>query len=174
MRTKTVSAACFTVLLAILWCLPAAAQRIRPSVLTWWGTVGLGSSNLGSISGYVSASLQTSAYMLSGRATANSEQLLGGDEYYDAAILFSYATRRERYHLSIGTGFGVLWGSRGHGLFSGTPRTPIDAIWGLAAEAQAFWRPARWFGVGGYGYLNLNAVQTIGGGGIGVQFGEMW
>ncbi len=147
----------------------AQSSQYRAS---WWGIAGLGGNNLGSVAGILGASYHDRGTMLTLRTTVNRGDLLG-DEINDVGLLYCFPFGTERLHLSAGIGIGGVWGSYGVGP-SGSYREGLPFTVGVPVELQAFFRPLRFLGIGGYGFANINSAKSIAGAGLGVQFGRFW
>lgn len=172
MRHHAIPTAIFILLLLTSSAGRFARAQTSPYGVAWWGTGGLGIGGNESVVGFLGASYHNRHVMLSLRTTVNKGPL-GGDEINDVGLLYCFPMGTGRLHLSAGIGIGGIWGSFGVGP-SGLYREGVPFTWGVPVELQAFWRPARFFGIGGYGFADVNSVQTILGAGLGVQCGRFW
>lgn len=137
----------------------------------WWVNLGLGGSSLGSIAGSVEASAQIGHNLLALRGTENSAEIFG-DSYWDVAATYGYATIDRRWLASAGLGVAVVGGVEDAGLFSkGRTLAPIG---GVALDAQAFYRPLTWMGIGVHAYADFNARRSFTSATICLQVGWGW
>ena len=126
----------------------------------YWLNAGFGTNSLGFISGSANVSLQPAWGVLSLRGTANSEDLFG-DEIWDVGLLYGGAIRSNDLLLSGGVGVAIVGGSRSEGLFSG--RVGIPSVIGFPLELQALWQIIPPFGIGLYGYADINSEESFAG-----------
>lgn len=141
----------------------------------YWLCAGLGGCTLGDLAGSAAISLRFDRTIFSMRTTANSAGLFG-DEYYDVGLLVGYAAQMGRGHCSIAIGIARVTGSYGHGLnlFStSASREKIAAQAGLPLELQLYPYISRVFGLGLYGYADLNAVQSFAGITLSLRVGRL-
>lgn len=172
MRHPAKGMAILVVLLLALSAHESGRAQTAPPSTSWWGTAGLGLGGDDASVGFLGASYQDRNVMLSARVTLNRGPL-GGDDINDFGLVYCVPIGTERLNLSAGIGVGGIWGSRGLGS-SGPFGEKLPFTVGLPFELQAFWRPARFFGIGGYGFANVNSLKTILGAGLGVQCGRFW
>ncbi len=136
----------------------------------WVNTgLGVGTNGMALIAG---THYQFGPNLLSFRGCVTTEVL--GDEFWDIGLLYGWASSEYDYHISFSSGIAVMGGSRSEGgLFSDTPREVISAQFGVPLEGQLFWRPSGNFGLGLYGFANLNTEQSFGGLALSVQLGKL-
>jgi hypothetical protein len=162
------SALCLTVLL--LSPVPSAAQsRIpgRPSGV--WLTVGLGAGwvHETAFAGAASLSYRSGASVLVWRATAVAE--LFGDSMWDTGLLYGRATRTRVSEAWAAVGVGLADGTRSSSLFG--QEHQLSSVVGIPLEAHVTWTPASWFGLGLYGFADVNHAQSFAGVALGVELG---
>lgn len=136
----------------------------------WVNTgLGVGTNGMALIAG---THYQSGPNLLSFRGSATAE--IFGDEFWDIGLLYGWASSEYDYHISFSSGIAVIGGSRSEGgLFSDTPREVISAQLGVPLEGQFFWRPFSNFGLGLYGFANLNTEQPFAGLALSVQLGKL-
>lgn len=164
----SVAAACCCLVSPIL-----GQQTFSETAPAFWIAAGIGPSSLGFIAGSANASVHLDPVLISARATANAQDLFGGDEFYDAAALVGIGAAEGAGFASIAIGVGWVWGSRwapGPGWFDGT-RSPVNGTLGFPLEAQVSLRGAA-VGFGLYLFANLNAEQSFTGLTINLQLGS--
>lgn len=156
------------VLVSLILCISISGfTQGRYDKTYFWLTGGLGVSSLGSLGGVASIHLQYQRILFGLRATANAESIEmfgGGDEMFDFGFLVGYVLSDARMILSTSTGLARVTGSRFHGqpgIFGGGHRESISPIIGVPFEFQAIYPVSSIFGLGAYGYLNLNREQTF-------------
>lgn len=133
----------------------------------FWLTGGLGASSLGSLGGVASIHLQYQRILFGLRATASAESVemfSGGDELFDLGFLIGYVLSDASTILSMSTGLARVTGSHFYGkpgIFGGGHRESISPVIGIPFEFQAIYPISSKFGLGAYGYLNLNRERTF-------------
>jgi hypothetical protein len=144
-----------------------------------WLNVGLGGSTIGSYSGSASFSFQIEKYLVSIRATANTETFglfEGGDEFYDVGLLIGYVPVRSKTLISIAAGIARVSGFRYIGepgfLFGSGKREDIEATIGIPIEIQLFQRLSNYGGIGAYIYANINKEESFAGITVCLQLGK--
>lgn len=159
-------------LLAVAITAGAATLRSQPAEqLRAWVNVGLGASSLGSISGSVEASAQLGHHLLAVRGTENSAEIFG-DSYWDVAATYGYATIDRWWLASAGLGVALVGGVEDAGLFS--PGHPLAPVAGFAFDAQLFYRPFSWMGIGAHVYADMNRLRSFTSANLCLQFGYGW
>jgi hypothetical protein len=141
----------------------------------WWLSAGLGGCTLGDLAGSAAMSLRFDRVIISMRTTANSAGLFD-DEYYDLGLLVGYAAQMGRGHWSIAVGIASVTGTYGHGLnlfSSNESREKVPAHIGLPLEVQLFPYVSRFWGVGLYGYADVNAEQSFAGITLSLRLGKL-
>ncbi|HEY3011183.1 MAG TPA: hypothetical protein VGJ36_00455 [Gemmatimonadales bacterium] len=173
--SRCVTAARAATLVAVLTlavCGPAPAQAPPPTrgSNTYWMGLGVGAGSE-DFAAQLNASYQFGANIVSLRAAATAG--LFDDGFNDVALLYGRGTRSpaSRFHAGAALGISVADGCRGGGVFSSCRDMP--AVLGLPIELQAFWRPSRFFGLGLYGFGNLNHSQSFAGLTLALQLGRL-
>lgn len=154
---------------------PTAGERQR----TWWVTLGAGRGDFGTETGIgasVSGAYQFGRTVLAVRSAltgdiletlfASTGDVIGTEDF---GVLVGRATDPGPTHASAAVGLGIARVRRATG--SGGDST--TAHFGVPLEAQLFWRPTRVFGLGFYGYGNLNSGQSFWGLSVSVQLGRL-
>ena len=168
-----------TALLAAAPFLPAGAQSPAERRSTWWVTLGAGHGDFGTETGIgasVSGAYQFGRTVLAVRSAltgdiletlfASTGDVIGTEDF---GVLAGRGTAPGSIHASAAVGLGIARVRRAIG--SGDDAT--TAYFGVPLEAQLFWRPARVFGLGLYGYGNLNGGQSFWGVSVSVQLGRL-
>ncbi|MGH7671686.1 MAG: hypothetical protein ACREMC_02215 [Gemmatimonadales bacterium] len=169
-----------TALLGAAVSAPAGAQADAERRSTWWVTLGAGIGDFGTATGMgaqVSGAYQFGRSLLAARSTvalgdivevlfANPGDIIGTEDF---GLLFGRASAPGSIHASAAAGVGIARLQRAAG--SGNEST--SEHFGVPLEAQLFWRPTRVFGVGLYGYGNLNNEQSFWGLSVSVQLGRL-
>lgn len=96
------------------------------------------------------------------------------NESWDVALLYGRATRLEELHASLSVGAGVLGGDRTDRVVTGQVQmrniaTKVSA----ALQAQLFLTLNQSFGVGLYGFANLNSQRSFYGLTLNLQIGKL-
>lgn len=125
----------------------------------FWVVGGGGLSNLGGSVGF-GASHQFRSHIISGRFVRNYDFDGRGTQNWDVGAL---------YGRSYKTGIAMISGSAGVAYVGGSS----DPTVGIPLESQIFWTPTRYFGIGIYGFGNLNTKNSFGGALLGLQFGRV-
>jgi hypothetical protein len=135
---------------------------------TFWIGGGLGAGSR-DFAGHLNVAYQTGANLFSFRTAGTAGLLSRG--FSDWALLYGRATRAPgRYQASVALGIAVADGCEGGGL--GRCRDEPSVI-GLPLETQLFWRPSKGFGVGLYGFADINQLQSFAGLTLGIQLGRL-
>jgi hypothetical protein len=167
---------------------PLAAQAEEsPSNLGWatLGLLGAGGGGAGVVVWGLEASFQRGVHLFSARALGSGELEGVGTEAWEAALLYGRALHGRRHHSSLSVGIAFLscqWGSVcGDGEEPG-PEDPgyydsyesdYQKTVGLALSGQTFWAPSRYFGIGLWGFANINPTQSYVGAMLGLRFGKL-
>ena len=148
---------------------PLLAQEASPSGFdTYWIGAGLGAGS-NDFAAHFNISYQTSVHLLSFRAATTAG--IFSDGFGDVALLYGRATRGpDRYQASFAMGLAVADGCKGSGL--GGCRD-LPAVIGLPFETQVSWRPSKVFGIGLYGFADINRSQSFAGVTLGIQLGRL-
>jgi hypothetical protein len=125
----------------------------------FWVVGGGGISSLGGSVG-VGASHQFKSHIISGRFVRNYDFDDHGTQNWDVGAL---------YGRSYKTGFAMISGSAGIAYVGGNANPTV----GIPLESQIFWTPTRYFGIGVYGFGNINTKNSFGGALLGLQFGRV-
>ena len=135
---------------------------------TYWVGAGVGAGSE-DFAGHLNISYQSGANLFSLR-TAGTAGIFS-DGFGDVALLYGRATRApERYQAAVAVGLAVADGCDGGGL-GGCRERP--SVIGFPLEAQAFWRPSKIFGVGLYGFADINHLHSFAGVTLGIQLGRL-
>ena len=129
------------------------------------GSVGNGGLSLGLYTTY-----QFSKNLLTLRILSSGE--FWGKTLNDYSLLYGRVLISSKVFASLGGGLGVVGGSTSHGGFF-TKRTTekIETVIGIPLEAQLFWRPTQFLGLGLYGFANINSEETFYGSLLSLQIG---
>ena len=149
---------------------PLAAQgRIPERPTGVWLTVGLGAGwvHQTAFAGAASLSYRSGASVLVWRVTGVAE--LFGDAGWDTGLLYGRATRGRVYEAWAAMGVGLADGTRSSSLFGQEYQLP--SVVGIPLEAHLTWTPANWFGLGLYGFADVNHSQSFAGVALGVELG---
>lgn len=137
-------------------------EETRPSYI--WLNIGIG-YGLGShvFAGGLNLSFQPSrpGYLLFSLRAAGTSDILDPSPISDAAFLVGYSSKRPgaRGYYSIGSGLGLVFGE------SKTLGVPVDA--------QLFYTPLSFAGIGLQGFANFNTEETFWGVLLCLQFGKL-
>lgn len=138
----------------------------------FWINLGLGPSTVDDGSGFnMNATYQFNRNILSLRLTFSGA--LFGKTIGDYGILYNYALTSSKVLSSFGVGVSLVSGSISKGLFPEEEPEEIGPTVGLPLEAQLFWRPFRFIGIGLYGYANINPEESFAGATLSVQLGKL-
>lgn len=166
-----------TAFLAATLALPAAAQTApRP---TFWVTVGAGKAFFGTrnaLGAHVSVTYQFGASAVSVRSSgtydfietlfASPGEIVGASDW---GVLYGRSTPRGRLRGSLAAGIGMARVYRGG--FSAAATTTTH--FGVPLETQLFFRVSGVWGLGLYGYGNLNSDQSFWGLSAAVELGRL-
>src|SRR5688572_14040869 len=125
----------------------------------FWVVGGGGLSNLGGSVGF-GVSHQFRSNIISGRFVRNYDFDGGGTANWDVGALIGKSYK---------TGIAMISGSAGVAYVGGSS----DPTVGLPLESQIFWTPTKYFGIGIYGFGNINTKESFGGALLGLQFGRV-
>ncbi len=162
------SALCLTVLLVSP--VPFAAQSRTPGGPSGvWLTAGLGPGwvHETALAGAASLSYRSGASVLVWRVAGVAE--LFGDEMWDIGLLYGRATRTRVYQAWAAVGVGLADGTRSPSFFGQTYQ--LSSVVGIPLEAHLTWTPASWFGLGLYGFADVNHSQSFAGVALGIDLG---
>jgi hypothetical protein len=148
---------------------PLPAQEVAsPGFDTYWIGGGLGAGSR-DFAGHFNVAYQTGANLFSFRTAGTAGLFSRG--FSDWALLYGRATRAPgRYQASVALGVAVADGCEGGGL-GRCPNEP--SVIGFPLETQLFWRPSKGFGVGLYGFADINQLQSFAGVTLGIQLGRL-
>lgn len=135
---------------------------------TYWIGAGVGAGS-NDFAGHFNISYQSGASLFSLRVAGTAG--IFSDGFSDVALLYGRATRApERYQASVALGLAVADGCTGSGL-GGCRNRP--SVFGLPLETQVFWRPSKFFGMGLYGFADINHLRSFAGVTLGIQLGRL-
>jgi len=148
----------------------------------FWVNGGLGASSFG-VSPGVSVSYQSRKSLVSVRYVYNEEfQILGpspSETVWDVGVLYGRSAKVSYGLASISGGIGVVGGVRrgkylgSSGWFSSNYEKLTFLTVGIPVESQLFWTPLSFFGIGIYGFANLNTEKSFIGGLFCIQIGKL-
>ena len=144
---------------------PLAAQSRRGVYLTVG--VGPGWVHETAFAGAASLSYRSGASILIWRVAGVAE--LFGDEMWDTGLLYGRATRTRAYQAWAAVGVGLADGTRRSSFFGTADQ--LSSVVGIPVEAHLNWTPASWFGVGAYGFADLNHSQSFAGVALAIELG---
>ena len=151
------------------------AQSTRSSIQKkhYWINLGAGAGSISENAAALSANAtyQFGKNLLTLRTAGTGE--LFGKSIGDYGLLYGLTLKQEQVLFSVGVGLAFVEGSISHGLFSSKPPEKIGPTIGIPLEAQLFWRPTRFLGVGLYGFANLNPEEPFVGVTLSFQFGKL-
>jgi hypothetical protein len=153
---------------------PAEAQDDplpHPDMFWITGGLGVGSEDFAGTAGI---SYQRGAHLFSLRVAGTAG--LFEDGFGDVALLYGRASRvaDTRYRLGAAAGVSAADGcvEEGSGsLFGGCQDR--QTVIGFPLEAQLTWLPAEFFGIGLYGFADLNRTRSFAGLTLSVQLGKL-
>ena len=159
---------------------PLVAQTDSGPPTLFWVSLGLGS---GSGAGEdrlalgVDAALQRGGHLFSGRSLFSTEPYEGGGRAAkESAVLYGRVHRGPWHHAAVSAGPAYLrcqrWSICGDRDMPGDKWTYETKI-GLAISGQIVWTPLRFFGIGLYGFGNINANGSFKGAMLAVRFGKL-
>ena len=166
-------------ILAVTATVPASGQGASRS--TWWITLGAGRGFFGggtetAIGAHISASYQFGANLISVRSSGTGdilENLFGnpGDIVgtSDWGVLYGRASTHGHLHRSLAVGIGTARVYRAAA--SGDPTSTTH--FGVPLEGQLFLRVGGVFGLGLYGYGNVNSDKTYWGLSAAIELGRL-
>jgi hypothetical protein len=167
----------FLALLVLMYLVVLSA--VEAGETNYWLNVGIGRSSMGGFAGSANISIQFNKYLVSLRATGNTETtdfLSSGDEFYDIGLLFGIAPLRSEMLVSAAIGIALVGGSRDTGesswFFGNVGRENIGTNIGLPIEIQIFQRLSSYMGIGAYIYANINNEESFGGIALSLQLGK--
>lgn len=157
LKTLLFSGLCFS-------CFTAFAQipKTNQASNLYWVTVGGGLSNLGSTAGGA-LSHQFKSNLISVRFLKNFN-LDAGYKTWDIAGIYGKSYKSPQAMISFGTGIAFV---------NTNDLSEKSGTVGLPFESQIFWTPTRFFGVGIYGFGNINSIKSFGGALLGIQIGRV-
>jgi hypothetical protein len=158
---------------------PILAQSPAPVSNTYWLTGGIGRASFEGITEFgvhFSGAYQFRGHVIAARTVIGVDPLglafAGTDDVItveDFGVLFGHGSRPGPLHVSGAAGLGVAGITRKTAA-GGDERT---TRFGVPLEAQLFWRPTSFLGVGVYGYGNLNSDQSFWGASLSVEVGRL-
>jgi hypothetical protein len=146
----------------------------------YWITLGLGGSSVfdNSASSVLAISAQKRHQLLSLRLVHNSEFLSFSspdERVWDVGLLYGGIARGRYGFMSLSGGISMVGGVRrgefvkSTGFLSSEHKKDRFFTVGLPIEAQLFWTPSQNFGIGLYGFSNINKEETFTGVALAVQ-----
>jgi len=94
---------------------------------------------------------------------------LFGDGMWDTGLLYGRATRTRAFETWAAVGVGLADGTRSPSFFGQTYQ--LSSVVGIPLEAHLTWTPASWFGLGLYGFADVNHSQSFAGVALGIDLG---
>jgi hypothetical protein len=154
---------------------PAEAQddKLAHSDRFWvTGGLGVGSEDFAGAAGF---SYQRGAHLFSLRLASTAG--IFDDGFSDVALLYGRATRAtdtRRYRLGAAAGIAAVDGcvEEGPGSFFGNCEDRPTVV-GFPLEAHVTWLPATSFGIGLYGFADLNRTRSFAGVTLSIQLGKL-
>ena len=149
-----------------------------------WLNLGLGVGSIG-LSAGASFSYNFGSSLISIRSVANSEFKIFGpspsENVWDLGVLYGRSAKASYGVASISGGIAIVGGvRRGRylgstgGFFSSDKYESLTfSTIGIPIEGQLFWTPFSFFGIGIYGFGNLNPEQSFAGALLCLEFGEV-
>jgi hypothetical protein len=126
----------------------------------WWVVGGGGFSTQGGSLGF-GLSHQFRPHIFTGRFVRNYDSDGGGTQAWDVGVLYGRSYKTQQAMISASAGVGYVGPS------------PEFGTIGIPLESQIFWTPTRYFGIGVYGFGNLNTKESFGGALLSLQFGRL-
>lgn len=141
----------------------------RPSI---WGSVGLGTSSLGSFSGMASVNAEVIGhFILSANGTAESDAFIFSNTDVTTVNLLAGTLLKQKYFLlALSGGLGYV------NAYQLNPNSGIGANrsgLNIPLMAQGYFVLAPGFGLGVGAYLNLNSIKTTAGLTASIAFGQL-
>lgn len=139
----------------------------------YWVNFGIGAGSVGEEGGAITANIsyQFGKNLFSLRALGNGE--LFGKSMSDYGLLYGQSLKQNSLFVSVGAGLALVEGSISHGLFSNQEAEKIGPTIGIPFEAQLFWRPLPFLGIGIYGFANVNPEEPFYGFALNLQIGKL-
>jgi len=136
--------------------------------IRYWINAGLGIGGSG-LAAAGSVSVQPRKHIISLRAVLTTDL---DEDLSDIGLLYGRVLVQGRFHASLGAGLAQAHGSHRRGFWDddGEGR---KLIVGVPFELQLAWRPAKWLGLGVYGFADVNSVQSFGGATLSLQVGNL-
>jgi hypothetical protein len=125
----------------------------------FWVFGGGGISTQGGSAGF-GVSHQFKSHIISGRFVRNYDSDGGGTQAWDVAALYGRSYKTQHAMISGSLGLAYVGPSS-------------EGTVGLPLESQIFWTPTQYFGIGIYGFGNINTKNTFGGALLGIQLGRV-
>lgn len=161
------------------------SQEIRPSEVApvpdpvdsllanarYWANIGLGAGTTG-VSAVASVSYRFNGNLLSLRGSTTGGA--ASDDYWDVGLLYGRTASGSWYQTSLSAGIGLMGGRTNQdGPVSARSTETLEPTVSLPLEAQLFWRPADFWGLGLSAFANINAKQSFGGIALCLQVGNL-
>lgn len=156
-KIKTIAFLSFWILIGT----HAQAQKVTTNKAPnlYWVFGGGGLSSQGGSVGF-GASHQFRKHIITGRFVRNYDFNDGGTKGWDVGALYGRSYKTQFAMISLGAGLGYVGPSS-------------DGTVGIPLESQIFWTPTEYFGIGVYGFGNLNTKDSFGGALLGIQIGRV-
>jgi hypothetical protein len=138
----------------------AQAVETNKARKLWWAFGGGGLSTQGGSVGF-GLSHQFRPHILTARFIRNYDSEGGGTQAWDIGVLYGRSYKTQRAMISASAGIAYVG-----------PPSDFGTV-GIPLESQIFWTPTRYFGIGVYGFGNLNTKEPFGGALLGLQFGRL-
>lgn len=160
------------VLIASINSIHAEYNQSKTNEKSYWMNIGIGGSSVGENGGSLigTGSYQFNNNVLTLRVAGNGE--LFGKWMNEYGMLYGVALTEKPTLISLGIGLSTVDGQISHGLFSKKQPQKIKPMIGIPLEAQFVWRPLHLFGIGFYGFANINSEEPFYGFAISLQFGK--
>ena len=157
----------------------AQEEPKETSVDYYWMNIGVGASNAydSTASFAISASAQKKHHILSIRWVSSSKISIyesAKKKVWDLGILYGGILRGKNGFISLSGGIGGVGGTRGDEFVESTGERQDDTFTtaGFPIELQLFWTPSSNFGIGLYGFSNINKEETFTGVALALQIGS--
>lgn len=137
---------------------------------SYWVHGGTSINNLGvGVQGGLSVDYNQHVFSL---RTVSTDQSYGA-ETWDVALLYGRSTTFRSWYVSAGVGAAVTGGTKYSGLFGSGEGIPMETMLGFPLEANLFWQPTNFVGLGVYSFANVNTEHPFGGMGLSVRVGNL-
>ena len=150
-----------------------ATNTLKTDKGTTWMNTGFGTSSIG-ISYFGEIAHQRDHFLTSFRISGNNE-LLWGDNIWDAGALFGVAADPGRWHFSVAAGPGLVGGKHQDLCIfcSENKTTAIPVTIAMPVELQMNFNATKHFGIGLYGFADVNYYRNFYGLALAFQVGRI-